>query len=63
MPCRVTICPGRVSFHAPQLLTVGTRDGLLAVDEIQLAGGKPMPAGELVRGYPALVGADLGRPN
>ena len=55
--------PGRVSFHAPEPLTVGTRDGLLAVDEIQLAGGKPMRAVELVRGYPALVGADLGRPN
>jgi methionyl-tRNA formyltransferase len=49
--------PGRVSGVDNGSLRVGTGDGLLLIDEMQLAGGKPARAADLVRGYPALLSA------
>jgi methionyl-tRNA formyltransferase len=49
--------PGVVSGVENGSLIVGSGSGLLLIDEMQLAGGKPARAGDLVRGYPALLSA------
>jgi methionyl-tRNA formyltransferase len=38
-------------------LALATADGSLVLDEVQLAGGRPMAGAELRRGRPALVAA------
>jgi methionyl-tRNA formyltransferase len=53
--------PGEISVDGSEQFTVGTGDGLLSVDELQLAGGKPLAPRELLRGHPALSAATLGR--
>ena len=44
---------------ALHLIAVGTGDGLLALDEVQLAGKKRVPVAEFVNGYQAFVGSQL----
>lgn len=51
--------PGTVSLrkeNGEQILSVGTGNGILVVDNLQLEGRKAMSAGEFVRGYPQIVG-------
>ena len=55
--------PGEVSTAGPEPFTVGTGDALLAVDQLQLAGGKPLAPTDLLRGHPALSAATLGGTN
>ncbi|MGC8633916.1 MAG: methionyl-tRNA formyltransferase [Candidatus Limnocylindrales bacterium] len=43
-------------------LAVLVADGALRLDEVQLGGGRRMPASDLRRGHPELVGSRLGRP-
>jgi methionyl-tRNA formyltransferase len=50
--------PGRVIRHGDGA-AVGTREGLLALKEIQLAGRKAMSASEFIRGQADFVGATL----
>lgn len=52
--------PGQVDVRGTDPLTVGTQRDLLSVEELQLAGGKPLAPAALVRGYPALADAVLG---
>ena len=40
---------------------IGTGDGLLAVNRLQIEGRRPSDAQDFVRGYPDFVGAELGR--
>jgi methionyl-tRNA formyltransferase len=42
-------------------LCVGTAEGLLQLEEVQLEGKKRLSAADFVRGYPQIVGADLGK--
>lgn len=51
--------PGYVSRLEGESLLIGTSDGLLALREAQLAGGRPVPVSDLIRGHPSLVGATL----
>ena len=53
--------PGVVTTRGPEPLVVATGHGLLALDVVQVAGGKPLPSSEFVRGHRALEGAVLGR--
>lgn len=41
-------------------LAVATGDGVLVATHVQFAGGRPMPAGEFVRGHASIVGSTLG---
>jgi methionyl-tRNA formyltransferase len=50
--------PGRVVL-VEGCLCVGTSEGLLQLEEVQLEGRKRLSAAEFVRGYPQIVGADL----
>jgi methionyl-tRNA formyltransferase len=50
--------PGRVIAHG-EGVAVGTGDGLLALDEVQIAGRRAMAIGEFLRGQRAIVGAVL----
>lgn len=43
-----------------EVVAVGTGDGLLALDRIQLAGGRPMHAHNLLLGYRDIIGRRLG---
>jgi methionyl-tRNA formyltransferase len=55
--------PGTVSLrkeNGQQVLSIGTADGLLVVDSLQLEGKKVMSAGEFVRGHPQIIGEVLG---
>lgn len=49
--------PGRVEGLKDGSLAVGTGQGILLVDQLQLAGGKPLTASEFVRGHPKLLRA------
>jgi methionyl-tRNA formyltransferase len=53
--------PGQTGDRGPEPLSVGTGEGLLSVDEIQLAGGKPLTPLEALRGHPGLGNAVLGK--
>ena len=50
--------PGTVAFK-DNALVVQTGDGLLALDQVQLAGKKGLDAEAFVRGRPQFVGAVL----
>ncbi len=50
--------PGQVALVGEQV-AVATGAGLLALDTVQLAGKRPMPAGEFVRGRRELIGSRL----
>jgi len=52
--------PGRLT--ASDGLAVVAADGILALGDVQLAGGRRMPAADLRRGHPELVGARLEAP-
>jgi methionyl-tRNA formyltransferase len=52
--------PGQVTTHTGEPLTIGTGQDLLAVDELQIAGGRPLPPEEVLRGHPSLACAVLG---
>jgi len=49
--------PGRVYGVERGSLSVGSGSGVLLIDEMQLAGGKPARAADLARGHPALLSA------
>jgi methionyl-tRNA formyltransferase len=51
--------PGTVLARSGKLVVV-TGDGLLRLEQVQLAGRAAMPAGDFVRGHPAFAGARLG---
>ena len=53
--------PGQVVALHDGGIGIGTGDGLLAVDKLQIEGRRPSDAQDFVRGYPALVGSVLGR--
>lgn len=54
-----TASPGTVLDDA---LTVACGNGVLRIERLQRAGGKPMTAAELLRGFPVSPGARLGLP-
>ena len=56
------IPPGRVSVSDadPDGIVIGTGDGLLSVGALQLAGRRAARAGDFRRGYPQIIGAQLG---
>jgi methionyl-tRNA formyltransferase len=54
--------PGRVIADGPEPFAVGTGRGLLSVDEMQIAGGRPMTPGEILRGHRGLSDSMLGGP-
>ncbi|MGH2511642.1 MAG: hypothetical protein ACRDGQ_03030, partial [Candidatus Limnocylindrales bacterium] len=41
-------------------LALASAAGLLALDEVQLAGGRPMTGADLRRGHPRLIGSTAG---
>ncbi len=51
--------PGHVRVEGQELL-VATGEGTLRIDEVQLEGKRPLPAGDFVRGQRMLDGAVLG---
>ena len=53
--------PGQLVGLRDGGIGIGTGDGLLAVDKLQIEGRRPSNAQDIVRGYPALVGSVLGR--
>ena len=53
--------PGHVVGLDGSGIGIGTGDGLLAVDRLQIEGRRPSDAQDFVRGYPAFVGSELGR--
>ena len=53
--------PGHVVGLDGSGIGIGTGDGLLAVDRLQMEGRRPSDAQDFVRGYPAFVGSELGR--
>ncbi|MBI2756095.1 MAG: methionyl-tRNA formyltransferase [Chloroflexi bacterium] len=58
-PGAAIAAPGAVSSDLGQP-TVGTGEGMLRLDEVQLEGKRPISGSELLRGYPALATAYLG---
>ena len=54
------VAPGVVTASGGVPIAIGTGDGLLAAHTLQLEGRRPADAGDLLRGYPGLVGARLG---
>jgi methionyl-tRNA formyltransferase len=54
--------PGRVAL-AGDVVAVATGDGLLRLDEVQLAGRAAMPALDFARGQRAFIGSRLGQPS
>ena len=54
------VAPGVVTASGGVPIAIGTGDGLLAAHTLQLEGRRAADAGDLVRGYPGLVGARLG---
>ena len=53
-PGRPAVQAGSLVSAGPGDLAVATREGCLALDEVQLAGGRRMSPAELLRGRPAL---------
>jgi methionyl-tRNA formyltransferase len=52
--------PGQAIGMRAGMLGVGTGEGLLAIETLQLSGGRAMPSGVAVRGHPALLSARFG---
>ena len=52
--------PGHVVGLNDGGIGIGTGDGVLAVDKLQIEGRRPSNAQDFVRGYPAFVGSALG---
>jgi methionyl-tRNA formyltransferase len=52
--------PGSVNVGESGPMTVGTGGGLLSVDELQLAGGRPVAPDEFLRGHRSFATATLG---
>jgi methionyl-tRNA formyltransferase len=52
--------PGKVVGFREGVLLAGTGNGLLGIVELQLPGGKVLPAATIVRGRPELLAAQLG---
>ena len=59
LPAAGHAAPGNVLGMMADGLAVGTGAGLLLVEIVQLAGGRPMPAGAMLAGHPSLVHATL----
>jgi methionyl-tRNA formyltransferase len=55
--------PGQVSSHGSEPFIVGTGRGLLSVDEIQIAGGRPLTPDEVLRAHYSLASSALGGPS
>jgi methionyl-tRNA formyltransferase len=53
--------PGRVNGGGGEPMTVGTGNRLLAVDQLQIAGGKPAAPDEFLRGHRSFATATLGQ--
>jgi methionyl-tRNA formyltransferase len=53
--------PGRLVRHEDRL-ALATRDGRLVLDEVQLAGKRPMAGDEFLRGQPRLADASVDEP-
>ena len=53
--------PGHVVGLDDGGIGIGTSDGLLAVDRLQMEGRRPSDAQDFVRGYPNFLGSKLGR--
>jgi methionyl-tRNA formyltransferase len=53
----VTGAPGTLVGTPDGGLALVTTDGALQLHTLQPAGGRPMPAAELLRGRPALLGS------
>jgi methionyl-tRNA formyltransferase len=51
--------PGQVLGLQQGGLAVGAGAGILLIDELRLAGGRALPAREVIRGHPDLLGARL----
>jgi len=52
--------PGTVLQADENGLLVATSDGAIRIEQLQVAGGKPMSAGEFLRGHSLRVGERLG---
>jgi len=48
--------PGQVLSAGPDGIRVATADGVLVLTELQRAGGKRLPAGDFLRGFPMAAG-------
>jgi methionyl-tRNA formyltransferase len=57
-----TAQPGDVLAAGPLGVDVCTADGTLRLTRLQKAGGKPMDAGDFLRGFPILAGMAFDRP-
>ena len=55
-----TLPPGKAAVLPDGTLAVGTGDGALAVDRLQLEGGRAVTAAEFVAGHPSIAGSRLG---
>lgn len=53
--------PGRVIESIAGGPVVGTGDGLLLLERVQLAGGRPLDAVAFVQGHRSILGAELGK--
>ncbi|HEX6507568.1 MAG TPA: methionyl-tRNA formyltransferase [Chloroflexota bacterium] len=51
--------PGEVLVAEDDSIRIGTGNGLLVPEELQLSGGRPLRAEQIIRGYPGLDGAHL----
>jgi methionyl-tRNA formyltransferase len=51
--------PGEILGADPDALRIGTADGVLRVHRLQRPGGKMLPAGDFLRGFPIAAGARL----
>ena len=52
--------PGQVVGLHDGGIGIGTGDGFLSVDRLQIEGRRPSDAQDFVRGYPDFVGSELG---
>ncbi|MBP9761092.1 MAG: methionyl-tRNA formyltransferase [Candidatus Magasanikbacteria bacterium] len=59
IPHKQTLPPGQVFFENNSLL-IGTVEGAIEIQHVQLEGKNPMDAHTFVRGYPHFVGSVLG---
>ena len=59
-PCTPGVPPGTVRQVTSEAIIIQTGRGTVAVQRLQLAGGRPMPAGEFLLGHPMRAGDPLG---
>lgn len=52
--------PGHIVALGDRLIGIGTGDGMLSVDRLQIEGRRPSDAQAFIRGYPNFVGSELG---